>query len=106
MIAHGTRGELGRKRWFPGGRCLPWAAGLGLGLAFTGGSAHATDPAVKLTRLEDRVRIEIGGTLFSEYRYRGAPKPCLFPILDAEGVSYTRNWPMQKVADEVHDHDW
>jgi hypothetical protein len=74
-----------------------------LGLA---APAFAADNAVKLTRLEDRVRIEIGGTLFSEYRYRGAPKPCLFPILDADGVSYTRNWPMQKVPDEVHDHDW
>jgi hypothetical protein len=62
--------------------------------------------AVKLTSLDDRVRIEIGGKLFSEYRFRGAPKPCLFPILDAEGVSYTRNWPMKETPDEVHDHDW
>lgn len=61
---------------------------------------------VRLTRLEDRVRIEIAGTLFTEYRYRGAPKPCLFPILDADGVSYTRNWPLRKVEGEVHDHDW
>jgi hypothetical protein len=69
-------------------------------------ASAASDTAVKLTRLEDRVRIEIGGKLFSEYRYRGAPKPCLFPILDADGISYTRNWPMKEVPDEVHDHDW
>src|SRR6185295_12089455 len=65
----------------------------------------ANDP-VKLTRLDDRVRIEIGGKLFSEYRYRDAPKPCLFPILDVEGVSYTRDWPMKDSPGEVHDHDW
>ena len=107
MIAHGTHGKHGRKRWFPCVRSVPWAVGLCLGLVSAGRTAQAaSDNAVKLTRLEDRVRIEIGGTLFSEYRYRGAPKPCLFPILDAEGVSYTRNWPMQKVPDEVHDHDW
>jgi hypothetical protein len=58
-------------------------------------SAFASDTAVKLTRLEDRVRIEIGGKLFSEYRYRGAPKPCLFPILDADGISYT---PFSSIA--------
>ena len=69
-------------------------------------SASAADTAVKLTRLDDRVRIEIGGKLFSEYRFRDAPKPCLFPILDGEGVSYTRNWPMRDTPDEVHDHDW
>lgn len=71
-------------------------------------AAETTDRthAVKLTRLGDRVRVEIGGTLFTEYRYRGAPKPCLFPILDAEGVGYTRNWPMQAVAGEIQDHDW
>ncbi|MES2692959.1 MAG: PmoA family protein [Verrucomicrobiota bacterium] len=69
-------------------------------------AVSAADTAVKLTKLEDRVRIEIGGKLFTEYRYVGAPKPCLFPILDAEGVSYTRNWPMKDVPDEIHDHDW
>ena len=61
---------------------------------------------VKLTRLDDRVRIEIDGKLFTEYRFRGAPKPCLFPILDAGGVSYTRDWPMQNTPGEVQDHDW
>lgn len=69
------------------------------------GSAVASD-SVRFTRLEDRVRIEIGGKLFSEYRFRGAPKPCLFPILDADGIAYTRNWPLRDVPGEVHDHDW
>lgn len=61
---------------------------------------------VVLTTMDDRVRIEIDGRLFTEYRFRGAPKPCLYPILDAEGLAYTRHWPMKKVDGEVHDHDW
>lgn len=85
------------------------AALLFVALAAAGRGAPAAPPAefaVKLTRLDDRVRIEIGGRLFSEYRFRGAPKPCLFPILDADGISYTRNWPMQDSPGEIHDHDW
>jgi hypothetical protein len=73
--------------------------------SFTIAALGASDP-VKLTQLDDRVRIEIGGKLFSEYRFRGAPKPCLFPILDADGISYTRDWPMKDTPGEVHDHDW
>ena len=72
----------------------------------TAAALAADEHDVKLTRLDDRIRIEIGGKLFSEYRFRDAPKPCLFPILDADGVSYTRDWPMKDNPDEVHDHDW
>jgi hypothetical protein len=90
-----------------GMRCRQTISFALLGLPFLPLSAlAATEQALKLTRLDDRIRIEIGGKLFSEYRFRGAPKPCLFPILDAEGVSYTRNWPMKDTPDEVHDHDW
>jgi len=78
---------------------------LVLGLFSVVSSAFASDE-VKLTRLDDRVRIEIGGKLFSEYRFRGAPRPCLYPILDADGISYTRDWPMKDNPAEIHDHDW
>lgn len=69
----------------------------------TGASANRT---VTLTRLDDRVRIEIGGKLFSEYRFSGLPKPCLYPILDADGLSYTRDYPFVKKPDEDPDHVW
>lgn len=69
------------------------------------GGARATED-VKFIRRDDRVRIEIAGKLFSEYRFRGAPKPCLFPILDADGIGYTRNWPLQDAPGEVPDHEW
>ena len=61
---------------------------------------------VVLTPLSDRVRVEIDGYLFTEYRFRDGPKPCLYPIQDQEGTFYTRHWPMKKVDGEIHDHDW
>lgn len=75
-------------------------------LFFALASLAAAADSVKLTRGANAVRVEIDGKLFTEYHYVGVPKPCLFPILDAEGVSYTRNWPMKDVPDEIHDHDW
>jgi hypothetical protein len=44
----------------------------------------------------DRVRIEIGGKHFSDYIHAGWPKPCLYPILDADGTSYTRDFPFKR----------
>ncbi len=80
-------------------------AGAMLSASLTACAAPATPP-VKLTRLDDRVRVEIDGSLFTEYRFRDAPKPCLYPILDSDGAAYTRHWPMKKAPGEVHDHDW
>lgn len=61
---------------------------------------------VTFTRQDDRVRIEIGGKHFSDYIHHGWPKPCLYPILDADGTSYTRDFPFSKNPAEVPDHDW
>lgn len=64
-------------------------------------------PEVKLTSLADRVRVEIGGQLFTEYIFGdAASRPYLYPILAPDGTSLTRNFPMQKVAGEDTDHPW
>lgn len=60
---------------------------------------------VKLTRADDRVRVEIGGKLFTEYVFKGAPKPFLYPVLAADGTELMRHFPMKKdVPGEVMDH--
>lgn len=60
---------------------------------------------VKLTRSDDRVRVEFGGQLFTEYIFKGTPKPYLYPVLAADGTEMTRNFPMKKdVPGEVKDH--
>lgn len=61
---------------------------------------------VTLHRGADRVRIEIGGKLFSEYLFFSGSKPCLYPILDADGTGYTRDWPLREDTAEARDHDW
>ena len=68
----------------------------------------ATTPAAarwKATRLDDRIRIELDGRLFTEYRFAGLPKPILYPIIGPTGASMTRHYPMVKnVPGESHDH--
>lgn len=76
--------------------CLaPWCAVL---------RAAETTAEVKLTPLADRVRIEIGGQLFSEYIFTGASKPYLYPILAADGTRLNRDYPMASPPGEDHDH--
>ena len=66
--------------------------------------AHAED-GVKLTKVKDRVRIEIDGQLFSNYFFEGVPRPVLFPIIAPGGKSVTRDWPMAEgSAIEERDH--
>ena len=75
------------------------------GLAVLLGSLQAAAPAVKMTRSDDRVRVEIGGQLFTEYIFKGAQKPYLYPVLAADGTPMTRNFPMKTdVPGEVKDH--
>jgi hypothetical protein len=70
-------------------------------------SPEARDPAptVKLTPLDDRVHVEIGGQLFTEYIFKGAQKPYLYPVIAADGTPMTRNYPMKPdVPGEAKDH--
>ncbi len=69
-------------------------------------AAQAADE-VKLTKLADRVRVEIGGNLFTEYVFGdGASRPYCYPILAPDGTPMTRDFPMKKTAGEETDHPW
>lgn len=76
--------------------------------AMLSGAAPAAAEAdrVALTRLDDRVRIEIGGKLFTEYLFLSGTKPCLYPVLNEQGTSYTRDWPLREDTKDDRDHDW
>ena len=68
---------------------------------------QAVKPAdtAKVTQLDDRVRVELGGSLFTEYIFKGAPRPYLYPVLAADGTELMRHYPMKKDAPgEVRDH--
>lgn len=51
------------------------------------------------------IRVELGGKLFTEFRYNQEKKPILYPIIGPHGIEMTRNYPMKKdVAGEAADH--
>ncbi len=60
--------------------------------------------AVEVKELPDRVRVEIGGKLFTEFRHGDAPHVFYYPLIGPDGVSMTRSWPMDDPPDEEHDH--
>ena len=68
--------------------------------ADTSTTAHG----VQLTKLDDRVRIEINGKLFTEYHFKDAAKPYCYPIIGPTGAGMTRDWPMKDTPGEQHDH--
>jgi hypothetical protein len=81
--------------------CVP---SLLIASALLASAALAAD-AVKLTPSADRVRIEIGGKLFTEYLFQAGPRPYLYPVLAADGTEMMRHFPMRKdVPGEVMDH--
>ncbi len=59
---------------------------------------------VTLKKLDDRVRVEIGGQLFTEYVFKGASRPYCYPVLAADGTSLVRDFPMKETAGEETDH--
>lgn len=62
---------------------------------------------VKLTELDDRVRVQIGGELFTEWRHKEWVAPYLYPVIGPNGESVTRHYPMRDgVPDESQDHAW
>jgi hypothetical protein len=59
---------------------------------------------VVLTDAGGKVRVEIGGELFTEYNYKDVARPYLYPIIGPCGVGMTRDWPMKENANDVQDH--
>ncbi len=70
------------------------------------GSVRAADSkeGVSITQLDDRLRIEINGDLFSEYHFKDVSRPFLYPIIGPDKLPMTRNWPMKEDDHEEHDH--
>lgn len=69
--------------------------------------AAAEPLPVSVTTLADRVRVEMGGTLFTEYVFGdGASRPYCYPVLAADGTPLTRDFPMRETPGEDTDHPW
>ena len=62
----------------------------------------ALNGAVTLTRIGDRVHIEIDGQPYSDFFFgNDTPKPYLYPLRSASGKIVTRRFPMEKVDGET-----
>lgn len=61
---------------------------------------------VSITKQEDRLRIEVNGTLFTEYIFQGKERffPLFYPVLGPGQVPMTRNYPLKAVEGEPTDH--
>jgi len=60
--------------------------------------------SVQIKEEPGKLRIEIGGKLFSEYVYENTTRPFLYPLMGPTGAGMTRNWPMKDEGKEEHDH--
>lgn len=77
---------------------------LAFGLLAVSVGLHAADPAVHVTRLDDRVQVDVHGQPFTAYIFRGAPRPYLYPVIHGDGTCLTRDFPMQDTPGEDRDH--
>jgi len=85
---------------------------LGVLLSLANGCAFAADKSsptaendgVKLTQQDGKVRVEMGGKLFTEYHFKDVSRPFLYPLIGPGGSRMTRNWPMQEAENEERDH--
>ncbi len=71
-----------------------------------GKKADAASGGVTITELEDRLRIELGGELFTEYRHRGEERffPVFYPVMGPGEVPMTRRYPLEEGENEDTDH--
>jgi hypothetical protein len=62
-------------------------------------------PEAKVISSADRVRVELGGQLFTEYIFKGGPRPYFYPVLATDGMQLNRDFPMKTdTAGEERDH--
>ncbi|HVT74121.1 MAG TPA: PmoA family protein [Lacunisphaera sp.] len=86
-------------------RLLPLLAALGLITACSG--PPNAKPKVAVTPLTNRVRVEFEGQFFTDFVWGdGASRPYCYPILAADGLRMTRDFPVRQTPGEETDHPW
>ena len=59
---------------------------------------------INLVEKDDLVSILIGARPFTDYVFKGAPKPYCYPIIGPTGKPVTRDYPMKITPGETNDH--
>ncbi|HEY5913376.1 MAG TPA: PmoA family protein [Verrucomicrobiae bacterium] len=74
------------------------------GYAAPAAQTETAKAGIQITELPDRLRIEIGGKLFTEYFFKDVPRPYFYPLMGPGELAMTRDWPMKDTPGEEHDH--
>ncbi len=61
-------------------------------------------PFVAVLERADRVRVEVGDELFTEYRFDAGPRAFFHPLRLADGRRATRGYPLEPQPGEARDH--
>lgn len=67
-------------------------------------AAPKGSPPVEFVEAGRNLEMRVGGEPVSTYRVDDGPKPFLWPLIGPDKLSYTRAYPMEKVAGEDADH--
>jgi len=59
---------------------------------------------VKITKLPEKLSVEINGKLFTEYNFKDGPFPYFYPVIGPTGEPVIRHWPMKEGENEAQDH--
>lgn len=70
----------------------------------SGPTFGAENSRITITELTNRLRVEIGGKLFTEYYFKDVPRPFCYPLIGPSEIPLTRNFPMQNIPGEDQDH--
>ena len=60
---------------------------------------------VKIDDVDNKLRVEINGKLFTEYNFQDVPRPFFYPVIGPTGAPVIRHYPMKDInPDEAKDH--
>jgi hypothetical protein len=85
---------------------MVFALSVTISPALAAASVSSVSPkaGVQITRLEDRLRVEVNGELFTEYVFKDVPRPYCYPLMGPGKAAMTRDWPMKETPGEEQDH--
>ena len=67
--------------------------------------ASRAEGSVKINDVDEKLRVEINGELFTEYNFQDVPRPFFYPMIGPTGEPVIRHWPMKEIdPDEAKDH--
>ena len=68
-------------------------------------TASRSKGGVKIDDVDNKLRVEINGKLFTEYNFQDVPRPFFYPVIGPTGAPVSRHWPMKDInPDEAKDH--